>query len=92
MLLGNVTVGAKILASFPTFALLRRHPTPDPANFDWLVKSAAQVGVKVDGEHCRVPLPQALHSQQLLQLKAPHCCHIALPFGSLELQGTVRLA
>jgi exosome complex exonuclease DIS3/RRP44 len=37
MLLGNVTVGAKILQHYPTFALLRRHPTPEASQFEWLI-------------------------------------------------------
>ena len=40
MLLANISVAEKILAEFPDCALLRRHPSPPPANFDPLIATA----------------------------------------------------
>ena len=47
MLLANITVAKKILATFPTCSLLRRHPAPSRRQFDSLVKSAASVSVEI---------------------------------------------
>lgn len=38
MLLANVSVAEHVLRTFPTFALLRRHPTPSPDMLEPLVK------------------------------------------------------
>lgn len=40
MLLANISVAKKIFQHFPEFAVLRRHPSPPPANYDVLVKAA----------------------------------------------------
>lgn len=40
MLLANISVAKKIFQHFPEFAVLRRHPSPPPANYDILVKAA----------------------------------------------------
>lgn len=48
MLLANVTVAEKITQSFPTHALLRRHPPPSPHAFDALVDASKAVGVEID--------------------------------------------
>ncbi|ETW05835.1 hypothetical protein H310_03502 [Aphanomyces invadans] len=45
MLLANITVAKKILRSFPTFSLLRRHPAPSKRQFDAIVSQAKSVGV-----------------------------------------------
>ncbi|KAK2773951.1 exosome catalytic subunit dis3 [Emmonsiellopsis sp. PD_33] len=37
MLLANITVASKIFQSFPQTALLRRHATPPPSNFEELI-------------------------------------------------------
>lgn len=41
MLLANISVAKKIFQHFPEFAVLRRHPSPPPANYDLLVKAAS---------------------------------------------------
>uniref|UniRef100_A0A7S2B4Y1 Ribosomal RNA-processing protein 44 n=1 Tax=Octactis speculum TaxID=3111310 RepID=A0A7S2B4Y1_9STRA len=50
MLLGNITVGKKILRHFPTLSCLRRHPAPSRSQFDPLISIAGAVGhsIKVD--------------------------------------------
>lgn len=48
MLLANTTVAAAILKAFPTCALLRRHPTPPPRNFEPLLAAAAAAGFALD--------------------------------------------
>lgn len=40
MLLANISVAEKIYEEFPEYAVLRRHPTPPPSNFDPLIKAA----------------------------------------------------
>lgn len=47
MLLANISVAERILQEFPECALLRRHPTPPPSNFDPLIKAAAARGFKI---------------------------------------------
>lgn len=39
MLLANISVAGKILQEFPECAMLRRHPSPPPINFDSLIKA-----------------------------------------------------
>eukprot|EP00854_Cymbomonas_tetramitiformis_P002795 gene2795-3587_t len=48
MLLANCTVAAKILDSFPLWAVLRRHPTPSPQMFEPILRAAAAVDVQLD--------------------------------------------
>ena len=94
MLLANVTVGSKILQNFPTFALLRRHAPPPPQNFDWLIKSAAIVGVEIDISTSKrlsetldaARLEGRPYFQTLLRIMATRCMTRALYFctGYLE--------
>jgi len=48
MLLANVTVADRILQAFPMTSVLRRHPTPNPHSFDWLIAAAKRAGVAID--------------------------------------------
>lgn len=48
MLLANITVAERCLKSFPASALLRRHPTPAPRQFEPLLRAAAAVGITID--------------------------------------------
>eukprot|EP00466_Bigelowiella_natans_P006573 jgi/Bigna1/135277/aug1.28_g9985 len=48
MLLANISVAKRILRSFPSFAILRRHPKPSETQFDMLVRAAAVKGLKID--------------------------------------------
>lgn len=40
MLLANISVAKKIYEHFPEFAVLRRHPSPPPSNYNIIVKAA----------------------------------------------------
>ena len=40
MLLANISTAEKIQEEFPNCAVLRRHPSPPPSNFDPLIKAA----------------------------------------------------
>jgi len=48
MLLANCTVAEHTLRAFPSCALLRRHPSPPPRQFEPLLRAAAAVGVSLD--------------------------------------------
>jgi exosome complex exonuclease DIS3/RRP44 len=50
MLLANISVGKRIVEFYPTFALLRRHPTPAPEMFEPLIRAgkAAGFNIKID--------------------------------------------
>ncbi len=48
MLLANTTVAEHVLRAFPTCALLRRHTTPPPRQFEPLLRAAAAAHVDID--------------------------------------------
>ncbi|XP_050397499.1 exosome complex exonuclease RRP44 [Patella vulgata] len=48
MLLANISVAKKILEEFPNCALLRRHPSPPPSNFEPVIKAASSKGFIMD--------------------------------------------
>merc|ERR1712113_48782 len=48
MLFANISVAKKILHSFPSFAMLRRHPNPTKSMLGQLVKYAAIKGFDID--------------------------------------------
>jgi exosome complex exonuclease DIS3/RRP44 len=48
MLLANNSVAKKIFDTFPELALLRRHPKPNPANFEELITAAKGHGIEID--------------------------------------------
>eukprot|EP00887_Chlorella_sp_A99_P004969 scaffold4.g4969.t1 len=48
MLLANCTVAEHTLRAFPACALLRRHPTPPPRQFEPLLRAAAAIGASID--------------------------------------------
>lgn len=54
MLLANCTVAEHILRAFPSCALLRRHPTPEPKQFEPLLGAAAAVGVDINPDTSKV--------------------------------------
>lgn len=92
MLLANITVGKKILMHFPTFALLRRHPSPSRKQFDPLLKSAGTVGVDLcvdsskelaDSLDCAV-LEDHPYFNKLLRIMATRCMKPAAYFCTGE--------
>lgn len=48
MLLANISTAQKIQEEFPYCAVLRRHPSPPPSNFDPLIKAALSKGFKIN--------------------------------------------
>jgi exosome complex exonuclease DIS3/RRP44 len=88
MLLANCSVGTKILQNFPSFALLRRHPSPPAQNFDWLIESAAKAGVELDVSSSKrlaetldaASMPGHPYFQTLLRVMATRCMTRALYF------------
>lgn len=54
MLLANISVAEAILAAYPACALLRRHPTPPPRQFEPLLAAAAAAGFSLDVSTSRV--------------------------------------
>ena len=50
MLLANISVARKIFEDFPDSALLRRHPTPPPQNFENLQRALAPLNTQLDIE------------------------------------------
>lgn len=56
MLLANCTVAEHILRAFPACALLRRHPTPEPKQFEPLLNAAAAVGIDIDPDTSKVTI------------------------------------
>uniref|UniRef100_UPI003AAC6BD3 exosome complex exonuclease RRP44 n=1 Tax=Centroberyx gerrardi TaxID=166262 RepID=UPI003AAC6BD3 len=47
MLLANISVAQKIYDEFSECALLRKHPSPPPANYDILTKAAKSKGLEI---------------------------------------------
>lgn len=58
MLLANCTVAEHILRAFSACALLRRHPTPPPRQFEPLLAAAAAAGISLDPSSSKVRLPR----------------------------------
>ena len=54
MLLANCTVAEHILRAFSACALLRRHPTPPPRQFEPLLAAAAAAGISLDPSTSKV--------------------------------------
>ncbi len=54
MLLANISVADAILAAYPACALLRRHPTPPPRQFEPLLAAANAAGFSLDVASSRV--------------------------------------
>ena len=59
MLLANTSVAAAILKAYPACALLRRHPTPQPRNFEPLLAAATAAGFSLDVSTSKVPAAAA---------------------------------
>merc|ERR1719499_1185911 len=47
MLAANISAAERIYQDFPDCAMLRRHPSPPPSNFDPLIKAAKQQGFEI---------------------------------------------
>uniref|UniRef100_A0A131YT94 Exosome complex exonuclease RRP44 n=1 Tax=Rhipicephalus appendiculatus TaxID=34631 RepID=A0A131YT94_RHIAP len=90
MLLANGSVAKHIFQEFPECALLRRHPSPAPANLEPLVKAGLSKGfdLKVDsGLHLaesldKAVLPDSPYFNVMLRMVATRCMARALYFSS----------
>lgn len=56
VLLANISVAGAILAAYVACALLRRHPTPPPRQFEPLLAAASTAGFSLDVSTSRVCL------------------------------------
>lgn len=90
MLLANVYTAKKTLEEFPDCAMLRRHPSPPPSNFDPLIKAAESKGFKMDvscGKALADSLEKAVipadpYFNTMLRIMATRCMMQAVYFCS----------
>ncbi|NXU58083.1 RRP44 exonuclease, partial [Turnix velox] len=90
MLLANVSVAQKIYDEFPEFALLRKHPSPPPSNYDILVKAAKSKDLEIKTDSAKA-LAESLDKAEsttfpylntLLRILATRCMMQAVYFCS----------
>ena len=92
MLLANTSVAARILASFPAAALLRRHPTPTGRMLEPLMAAAGAAGVALDPSSSRTlgasldaaTRPADAYFNKLLRILATRCMTQAVYFVAAE--------
>lgn len=90
MLLANISVAKKIFQHFPEFAVLRRHPSPPPTNYDILVKAALSKGVHLEVDSAKslavsldaANIPDEPYFNTLLRIMATRCMMQAVYFCS----------
>ncbi|EGD81793.1 mitotic control protein dis3 [Salpingoeca rosetta] len=90
MLLANVSTAEHIFRHFPQCAVLRRHPSPPPANFEPLLKAAHVAGVELStasSKELAVSLDRAApegkpYLRTLLRMLATRCMMQAVYFSS----------
>lgn len=90
MLLANISVAKKIFQHFPEFAVLRRHPSPPPANYDVLVKAARSKGFDLEVDSAKslavslesAQIPDEPYFNTLLRILATRCMMQAVYFCS----------
>ncbi|XP_020612020.1 exosome complex exonuclease RRP44-like [Orbicella faveolata] len=90
MLLANISVAKKIFQHFPEFAVLRRHPSPPPANYDILVKAARSKGIHLEVDSAKslavslnaAHIPDEPYFNTLLRVMATRCMMQAVYFCS----------
>ncbi len=68
MLLANTTVAEHVLRAFPTCALLRRHTTPPPRQFEPLLRAAAAAHVDIDISSSKASLSMSEACEQCTDL------------------------
>ena len=94
MLLANISVAEQIYHAFPHCALLRRHPSPPPSNFDVLVKAGRCRGLEIAAETSKAlarSLDEAVVLDQpylntMLRIMTTRCMMQAVYFCSGTLQ------
>ncbi len=90
MLLANITVAKHIYETFPTSAVLRRHPSPPLSNYDILIKAGKSKGVHIAVETAKVlatsldkaSLPGEPYFNTMLRIMTTRCMMQALYFCS----------
>uniref|UniRef100_A0A6I8R570 Exosome complex exonuclease RRP44 n=2 Tax=Xenopus tropicalis TaxID=8364 RepID=A0A6I8R570_XENTR len=90
MLLANISVAQKIYDEFSEYALLRKHPSPPPANYDILVKAAKSknLDIKTDSAKAladsldKAESPGFPYMNTLLRILATRCMMQAVYFCS----------
>ncbi|XP_026755514.2 exosome complex exonuclease RRP44 [Galleria mellonella] len=90
MLLANVSVAQRLAEDFPQCALLRRHPSPPPANFEHFLLAARQQGFEIDVSTNKsfsksldeAVIPGRPYFNILLRIMATRCMMQAVYFSS----------
>merc|ERR1719147_105717 len=90
MLAANISSAERIFAEFPDCAMLRRHPSPPPSNFDPLIKAAKQQGYSIEvdtGKQLADSLnkatdPKRTYMNTMLRMIATRCMMQAVYFAS----------
>ncbi|KAK3581182.1 hypothetical protein CHS0354_024716 [Potamilus streckersoni] len=90
MLLANISTAQKIYEEFPNCAVLRRHPSPPPSNFDPLLKAALSKGFSItvsSGKELadsldKAVLPEDQYFNTMLRIMATRCMMQAVYFCS----------
>jgi len=90
MLAANISAAERIFKDFPDCAMLRRHPSPPPSNFDPLIKAAKQQGFEIivdSGKQLADSLNQAMdpknaYMNTMLRMIATRCMMQAVYFAS----------
>merc|ERR1712112_483515 len=90
MLAANISAAERIFQDFPDCAMLRRHPSPPPSNFDPLVKAAKQQGFSMEidtGKQLADSLNKAVdpnnnYMNTMLRMIATRCMLQAVYFAS----------
>eukprot|EP00873_Tetraselmis_striata_P021093 jgi/Tetstr1/441357/TSEL_029608.t1 len=93
MLLANVAVAEKIVQCFPSLAVLRRHATPAPRQFEPLLRAAAAAGIAIDTSSSKAladSLDRAVRANdgyfnKLIRIMTTRCMTQALYFCSGDL-------
>ena len=94
MLLANISVAQRINTYYPSFSLLRRHPTPPTENFAPLVQAAAAVGFTIQADtskqladsldRCVIPVFPMFN--KLIRIMATRCMTQAIYFCSGDVE------
>merc|ERR1719221_2177068 len=90
MLAANISAAERIFKDFPDCAMLRRHPSPPPSNFDPLIKAAKQQGFEIEldtGKQLADSLNKAIDQKNvymntMLRMIATRCMMQAVYFAS----------
>ena len=90
MLLANCTVAEHILMHFPSVALLRRHPTPPPRQFEPLLAAAAAAGISLDTSSSKVPFSLNMEHSRGLRWSGSDLCEASLVHKTSAPKRTIR--